>query len=235
MTHLNVALVSDVPELTLDALKPIAAALQIQVNGHFAPKWPVSASIEAHTEKGIPPGFWPIRIMADIGDPSAAGYHTDANNQPYAVVKFEDGWTVTASHELLEMLYDPFGNVLTPATINGKQVQVLRELCDPCEAFSYPVHGVMVSDFLTPHYYEPNGFVPDGRRYSFMSTLAGPMAVAVDGYLSWLDTASNRWFQETNFAGQGIQISDLGPNDKAARKGMSLREWISQASKIQRV
>ncbi len=228
MTHYNVALVSDVPELTIPALQDVAAALQIQVNGHFAPKWPISASIEAHSEKGTPPGFWPIRIMADIGDPSAAGYHTDANNQPYAVIQFAPDWTVTASHELLEMVFDPFGNSLVPAVINGKQVQVLRELCDPCEAFTYFIHGVQVSDFLTPHYYEKQP-VPH-LHYSFLNKLTGPMDVATDGYLSWLD--SGEWFQETNFAGQGIQISDLGPNSKADRNGMSLREWISQVSKV---
>ena len=231
MTHYNVALVSDVPELSLDALKPVAAALQIQINGHFAPKWPISASIEAHHESNIPAGFWPIKVLADIGDPSAAGYHTDQNNQPYAVIEFAPDWTVTASHELLEMLYDPFGNVLTPAIINGKHVQVLRELCDPCEAFTYLIHGVAVSDFLTPHYYE-SGPGQIGRHYSFLNKLAGPMDVAEDGYLSWLD--GDEWMQETNFAGEGIQISDLGPNDKAARMGMSLREWIAQVSKVLR-
>jgi hypothetical protein len=232
MTHYNVALVSDVPELTLDALKPVAAALQIQVNGHFAPKWPISASIEAHSEKGIPPGFWPIRIMADIQQPGAAGYHTDANNQPYALIQFASDWTVTASHELLEMLLDPFGNSLVPAVINGKQVQVLRELCDPCEAFTYFIHGVAVSDFLTPHYYEKQP--TPHLHYSFLNKLSGPMDVATDGYLSWLDTETNHWLQETNFAGQGIQISDLGPNSKADRNGMSLREWIAQVSKVLR-
>jgi hypothetical protein len=233
MTHYSIALVSDVPEITLNALQAVAAALQIQVNGHFAPKWPISASIEAHSEKGIPVGFWPIRIMADIGDPSAAGYHTDQNNQPYAVIQFAPDWTVTASHELLEMLYDPFGNALSPAVINGKQVQVLRELCDPCEAFSYNIRGVMVSDFLTPHYYE-NPFTSNPHsHFSFLNKLAGPMDVATDGYLSWLD--GNEWFQETNFAGEGIQISDLGPNSKANRNGMSLREWVSQVSKIKEV
>lgn len=232
MTHYNVALVSDVPELTLNALKIVAAALQIQINGHFAPKWPISASIEAHSEKGIPPGFWPIRILADIQEPGAAGYHTDANNQPYALIQFASDWTVTASHELLEMLFDPFGNSLVPAVINGKQVQVLRELCDPCEAFMYFIHGVAVSDFLTPHYYEKPA--SSHLHYSFLNKLAGPMDVATDGYLSWLDTETSEWWQMTNFAGQGIQIADLGPNSKADRDGMSLREWISQVSKIVR-
>jgi hypothetical protein len=231
MTHYNVALVSDVPELTLNTLKPVAAALQIQINGHFAPKWPIGASIEAHHESNIPAGFWPIRILADIGDPSAAGYHTDQNNQPYAVIEYAPDWTVTASHELLEMLYDPFGNALTPAIINGKHVQVLRELCDPCEAFTYFIHGVQVSDFLTPHYYDRTEHT--GFHYSFLNKLTGPMAVAEDGYLSWLD-GNGEWFQETNFTGQGVQISDLGPNDKAARGGMSLREWIAQVSKVLR-
>jgi hypothetical protein len=241
MTHYSIALVSDVPELTREALEPVAQALRIQTNGHFLPKWPIAqpsgVTIEAHTEAGIPPGFWPIKIQADIGDPSAAGFHTDANNQPYALIQYAPDWTVTASHELLEMLFDPFGNALAPATINGKPVQVLQELCDPCEGFSYPIAPnrtqavVTVSDFLTPHYYERSPFEA-GHHFSFLNKLSGPMDVGVDGYLSYLD--GNEWFQITNFAGQGIVVSDLGPNDKAAREGMSLREWISQVSKIER-
>lgn len=233
MTHYSIALVSDVPELTREALEPVAQALRIQVNSHFQPKWNIGATIEAHTEAGIPPGFWPIKIQADIGDPSAAGFHTDQNNQPYAVIQYAPDWTVTASHELLEMLFDPFGNALAPAVVNGKHVQVLQELCDPCEGFSYQItgSGIAVSDFLTPHYYERAVF-GDGRHYSLMNKLSGPMAVGVDGYLSYLD--GNEWFQITNFAGQGIQVTDLGPNDKAKRGGMSLREWISQVSKIDR-
>jgi hypothetical protein len=232
MKHYSIALVSDVPQLTLGALSPIAHALQVQANKHFAPLWGIRAIVEAHTEKDIPPGFWPIKIQANIGDPSAAGFHTDANNQPYAVVQYAPGWEITASHENLEMLFDPFGNALTPAMVNGKHVMVLQELCDPCEGFTYQTNGVPVSDFLTPHYYERAAF-GSGEHYSFLNKLGGPMAVGVDGYLSWLDPSDNHWYQETNFGGT-IQISDLSLNDKAARGGMSLREWISQVSKIER-
>jgi hypothetical protein len=225
LKHSYIALISDVPELTLEALGPIAHALQVQANKQFKPMWGIHANVEAFTETTIPTGFWPIRILANIGQPGAAGYHTDANNQPYAEIQYAPDWTVTASHEMLEMLFDPFGNALIPAVVNGQHVQVLQELCDPCEAFSYLTgDDVAVSDFVTPYYYE-RAVVPN-QRYSFLGNLSGPMAVAVDGYLSYLD--GNEWFQITNFSGQGIQVVDLGPNDKAGRQGLSLKEWVQK-------
>lgn len=45
--------------------------------------------------------------------PGEGGYHTDKHNQPYAKViasANDDSWTVDASHEIIEMLIDPYGN-----------------------------------------------------------------------------------------------------------------------------
>jgi len=224
----NIALVSEVPELPLADLTPVAAALQIQVQRDFFPIWNRIATVAAFDPKKIPHGFWPIRIQANIGDPNAAGFHTDANNQPFALIAYAPDWPLTASHECLEMILDPWGNWLTPTVRNGQSILVLREACDPCEDFSYQINGVTVSDFVKRGYY--TAAVPLTGSYSFMGILKHPLEVVTNGYLSWLDPATNHWFQETYFGGVD-QVVDLGPNSKEVRQGKALREWVDEQSR----
>ena len=103
----------------------------------------------------LPIGYWPIVIMDDIHESGAAGIHLDRNGQPFALVTASDRldvWSLTCSHELIEMLVDPFGNRLvagdSPKADQGR-AQFLVEACDPSEdaQFAYTVNGVVVSDF----------------------------------------------------------------------------------------
>lgn len=92
--------------------------------------------------------------------PGAAGFHDDENEQPFALVQFSNQWALTASHEVLEMLADPFGRRLvagqSPKAGQGR-VQFLVEVCDPSEdtAFAISVNGIKLSDFYTPRYFDP--------------------------------------------------------------------------------
>jgi hypothetical protein len=58
----------------------------------------------------------------------------------------------------------------------------LIEACDPCQACSYDISGVLVSDFITPHYFEPH-LLP-GVRYSFTGAITAPRQVLRGGYLT---------------------------------------------------
>ena len=100
--------------------------------------------------------------------------------RPYAVVQFSNRWTLTASHEALEMLCDPFGNLLHPSkslTENQGTVEFLVEVCDPSEAvpFSYQIDGVVVSDFYYPSFYNP--VENDRVVYSFTGACRHPREV----------------------------------------------------------
>ena len=117
---------------------------------------------------------------------------------------FEHGkeWSLTASHECLEMLGDPFGNRViageSPKKGQGR-VEFLVEVCDPCEAvnFSYRCNGVVVSDFYTPNYFDP--VKSAGTRYSFGGHITAPRQVLKGGYLSWHEPITNHWWQEIYF------------------------------------
>jgi len=165
----NVALLSDTPVVDFSQVSIVAAALNKQVTRDFGPLWEVGATVSGFdTLESVPVDYWPVIIRDDINQPGAAGYHTDDNGQPFSLVQADDSWALTSSHEALEMLADPFGN----RTIAGSpppaspdpisqfdRVIYLVEVCDPCESeqLAYTVNGVTVSDFITPHYYDPNG------------------------------------------------------------------------------
>ena len=91
------------------AFTRVAAALSKQASRDFGPIWKVAATVDAFTSlEDVPADYWPVIVQRDVED--AAGFHDDENGQPFAVVEYGPGWSVTASHEVVEMLADPFGH-----------------------------------------------------------------------------------------------------------------------------
>jgi hypothetical protein len=223
---INLALVSEVEGHDPADVARVAAALQRQATRDFAPLWDVPATVDAFPQlENVPVGYWPLIVETDINTPGAAGVHEDKNGQPFALISMSDSWSLTASHEMLEMLADPFGKRVLPgkSPMSGQgRVEFLVEVCDPCEgdAFAYTVNDILVSDFITPHFYDPKQAA--GVRYSFTGAIGGPREILQDGYISWHDPVSDHWWQETWF-GQSKQFKDLGVFD--AKSG-SLRAWI---------
>ena len=228
----QVALVSDTPTVGFSDVSAVAAALQKQATRDFGPIWQVSASVSAFdTLESVPVDYWPVIIRDDIDQPGAAGYHTDDNGQPFSLVQADDQWQLTASHETLEMLADPFGNRTVagapppqaPKPISAlTRVTYLVEVCDPCEdaQFAYGVNGHQLSDFITPHYYDPSAGTC--IQYSFGGNIKAPHTVLESGYVSFGNPVTNEWYQILVENGQ-TQVQDLG---KLSRNGRSLRETI---------
>src|SRR5229473_3449896 len=116
-----------------DLLK-VASALNVQASRDLQNIWNISAMVSALADpESIEPGVWPIFIVDDIGESGAAGLHLTEHQQPYALVQAGTTWSLTASHECLEMLVDPSGNRLVPssaikATGNGVQDVTTKKL-----------------------------------------------------------------------------------------------------------
>jgi hypothetical protein len=223
----QLALVTETKKVSFSALSRVSAALQKQATRDLAPIWKVKGTIDAFASlEDVPVGYWPIIVTEeDLGD--AAGIHEDKEGQPFALVKFENGWALTASHECLEMLVDPFGNRLIPGQSpikNQGRVEFLVEVCDPSEdtPFAYRVNGIVVSDFYTPNYFDP--VVATGVRYSFTGAIKAPRQVLRNGYLSWHDPISDHWFQEIFFSGTKPRFRDIGKI--TAQLGENLRALL---------
>jgi hypothetical protein len=235
MSLIQVGLVDKTKAIDPELMQAVAAALTIQVTRDLPQFWNVQATVtyEPNASK-IPAGVWPVFLVKTL-PPGEGGFHLDQHNQPFAKVIASPGsdeWTIDASHETLEMLVDPNGNRLQPSTSiqieNGKivdgtgQFGYLVEACDPCEAdnYAYPIQGVAVSDFLTPHFYDP--VVTPGTRYSFTGAIKAPRQILPGGYISWVNQQTNEmqqllWVDPT----KAPKIVNLGP-----ASGASLREWV---------
>jgi len=230
----HVALVSDTPSVSFADVSAVAAALQKQASRDFGPIWQVNATVSAFDKlESVPVDYWPVILRDDIQSPGAAGYHTDDSGQPFSLVQVDDSWQMTASHETLEMLADPFGNRTvagSPPPQSPQPVASLRrviyllEVCDPCEdgQFGYGVNGQQLSDFITPHYYDPNGST--GMQCSFRGNIKSPHMVLEGGYVSFGNPVTNEWFQIMVAGGQ-VQVNNLGTLN---RNGRSLRETIDE-------
>lgn len=208
MLATKVGLVDTTGTVDTQTMAAVAAALNVQVTRDLPKYWPVSASVSYLADpKKIPQGVWPVQLVRSL-PADEGGFHMTRHNQPYAKVIVTPGseeWAVDASHETIEMLIDPNGNRLQTSNsieiVNDKiqdgtgRFEYLVEACDPCEAdsFTYTIDGIAVSDFITPHFYDPD-VTPDAR-YSFTGAVKHPRQVLPGGYISWVDPTTNEMQQ----------------------------------------
>ena len=209
-----VALVDCTKTISPTDMSQASAALQKQATRDLGPIWGVDATVNYFPDlESVPIGYWPIIIVETVNDPSAGGYHTDQNHQPFSLILRGNGseWTLDCSHELCEMLVDPYGNRMTPGqslkTGQGR-VLYLVECCDPCEdpKYAYTIDGIMVSDFYTPDFLAPA--VSSSIRYSFNGSITKPLEILPGGYITWHDPADNTYWQLLYTSGKPV-IKDV--------------------------
>jgi len=226
----HVALISEVDGHDPGDVARVAAALQRQATRDLGPTWEVSATVDAFPSlEDVPVGYWPMMVRTDIEVEGADGIHLDEHNQPFALITYSDSWSRTASHEMCEMLVDPAASrtVPGPSPKPGQgRVSFVVEVCDPPEAaeFGYTVNDILVSDFYTPHFFDP--VAAEGVRYSFTGAIKKPREVLRGGYLSWLDPVSNHLWQERWFESEPefVDLTALSPG------GESLREQVDSVT-----
>ena len=77
--------------------------------------WGVAATVEPFAQLDhVPTGYWPIVLRDDVPAQGDVGLHLDHQGQPMALIQANNIWSLTASHEALEMLADPWGNRFVP-------------------------------------------------------------------------------------------------------------------------
>jgi len=163
-------------------LQPIVNAINKQIQQDFYPIWDIEAIISADPNCT----GWQVLIEDNSDVPGAGGYHdVDNNNIPYAKVFINSfnnmgfSWTVGLSHEILEMLADPYVNTLlavSPSFLFSKFY--MQEVGDPVEDYYYVIDNIQVSDFVYPNYFIPNSSPP----YDKLGILKQPLQVSPGGY-----------------------------------------------------
>jgi hypothetical protein len=230
-----VALVSLTRDVSTGNLMQVAAAVQKQVARDFTPLWGIHATVDAFERlQDVPTDYHPVVLFGqpeellgqlefEIGNVGAArlieqfaagrlgGIHLNAfSRQPFSLVKATDDWSVTVSHEVLEMLVDPYGNRLVAGrhpTDPDQRVRYLVEVCDPCQAVCYPVNGWKVSDFATPKFFDP--VENPAAFYSFTGALERPLQVLDGGYITWIDPRNSGLYQLAGGADQPALLADI--------------------------
>jgi hypothetical protein len=234
-----VALVDCTKSISPTDMSQTSAALQKQATRDLGPIWGIEATVNYFPDlASVPVGYWPIIIVETLNDPTAGGYHTDQSHQPFSLILRGEGadWTLDCSHELCEMLVDPYGNRMTPGQSlkEGQgRVSYLVECCDPCEDpnYAYTIDGIMVSDFYTPQFLAPA--VSSGVRYSFNGSITKPLEILPGGYITWQDPADNSYWQVQYFNGKRsiVDISTQVAASAQKTSDNSLRSCVDRITK----
>jgi hypothetical protein len=231
---IDLALVSELDPsvLPISELLGVSAALQKQIRRDVAPRWNVSASVDAFVSLDqLPPGHWPIYICEDIGLDGTEGIHKLPDNcQPYALVQFKDYWSLTASHEAIEMLIDPQGNrqLQGPSPRSGEgEVMFLVEVCDPVYNFDcgYLIDDYPVSDFCTPQFYDSI----NSGVYDITGHIQTPLNVAAGGYISYRNPSNGQWCRWSKFTDDpNGEYLPLGTDPDLS--ALDIRTWIDSCT-----
>jgi hypothetical protein len=147
-------------------------AVNRQIAHDFKPYWHVGAELRLEGSIGKDPdaealpelrGDAIIYLWDGMDVDDALGYHEmNAAGIPFGFVftqlvkELDEPWTVTFSHEALELLGDPETNRLVAGPHPKdpeKEVFHWYEMCDAVQDEKYKVDGIWVSNFLLPLYF----------------------------------------------------------------------------------
>lgn len=175
--------------VTDDDVRQALRGLQFQINYHFALHWNAGCTLNFVSADGrIPEKSWHLDILDRSPMEHMRGLHRTEDNQPrldvFARDDAESGrpWTVTASHEILETLADPWASWCWSVKEHDEQKFIGLEVCDPVADETYTVEiddaQVEVSNFVLPNWFRP-GSKP---KYDHLGTCQTPLEVRPKGF-----------------------------------------------------
>jgi hypothetical protein len=163
----------------------LIAAMQEFVDKHVAPVWGTRAKLVK--SKGFVPGQWAMVFLDDADHPRSLAYHDltpDGLPQAKVFVKTtlrnKKLVSVSASHELVEMLVDPAINMVTMRP-HSKLVYGY-ESADPVEELTFRVNRIPMTNFVYPTYFE-SFHKPGSVRFDHLGKINKPFEVHPGGYL----------------------------------------------------
>ncbi len=192
-----------------EELQSAIRAINRQIAEDFEPYWSLGAVLRLEGRGGKKPhkqsisdmrGDAVIYLWDKVDVDGALGYH-DTNNRgiPYGFVftelskKLKEHWTVTLSHEALELIGDPEVNLLVqgPHPENPRRyVFHWYEMCDAVQSETYKIDDVEVSNFVLPLYF--TGSEEIGGRNDFLGRIYNgktltSFGINPGGYIGFFD------------------------------------------------
>jgi hypothetical protein len=169
-------------------LQSAIRAVNRQIAEDFAPYWGFGAQVRLEGKSGrkrrdVDPAdmrgdaILYLRKNTDLVD--AEGFHDrHFSGIPYGFVFLDlsealgEEWSVTLSHEALELIADPQANLLVRGPHPGdrrRDVFHWFEMCDAVQSEAYKIDGVPVSNFVLPLYFTSSN--ERGGRNDFLGTI----------------------------------------------------------------
>ncbi|WP_432827323.1 hypothetical protein [Dactylosporangium sp. CA-092794] len=232
-------------------VQAVLRSVNQQINEDFQPYWSTGAQIRlgGRTDNSIDAerpvdlaGDAILYLLDDPNDPTlhgVLGYHEEnQRGTPFGFVftdisaQLGEDWSVTLSHEALELIGDANVNKLAagpdPRDPRNPDGYVLHwfEMCDAVQAESYEIDGIAVSNFVTPLYFTIGE--QEGGRNDYLS-LTHPggtlrsFGVNPGGYVGFLDPRTNSMdtFAADKQARQRLEIKS---RMRPTRRGMRYTE-----------
>jgi len=212
-------------------------ALNWQLDEGFSAAWGVNADVEFVARGKTPKkkNAWWLVVLDDSDWADALGYHdlTDDGFPSGKVFvrtshKYGEPWSVTASHEILEMLCDPYLKTMSGPEANG--VFYCQEICDAVQDESYQApNGVAVSNFMFPAWF---WIVPAYRGvFDFLKTCKAPFEVRPNGYMPlWSPTKG--WHDIWGKSARAARRSRKDVGSRTERRKAGEERWQNSAPDV---
>ena len=234
-----------------EELQGTIRAINRQIREDYEPYWHIGAELRLEGRSGTKPSKQSLTDMrgdavlylwdsVDVDD--ALGYHDTTNaGVPNGFVftelakQLKEDWTVTLSHEALELVGDPEVNLLVqgPHPVNAKRtVFHWYEMCDAVQAESYEIDGVKVSNFLLPLYFtggEEKGGRNDFLGRAYKGKTLRSFGVNPGGYVGYFDPEKG---DHDTFTAPGDAVAarrlKIKSQMKGARRGIRYQRYAAQ-------
>jgi hypothetical protein len=241
-----------------EELQSIIRAINRQINEDYTPYWSLGATLRLEGRSGKQPekekpedmrGEAVVYLWDEVNVDDALGYH-DKNYSgiPFGFVFTElskemgENWTVTLSHEVLELIGDPEANLLVmgphpnPAE-NNRTVFHWYEMCDAVQAQSYKIDDIEVSNFVLPLYF--TGTDEFEGRNDFLGRITKgksltSFGISPGGYVGFFDPQKND-MDTYSIKGDAVAKKRMEVKKKAegARRALRYQRYTSKLSQVQ--
>ena len=234
-----------------ERLQRAIRAVNRQIEKDFEPYWSLGAKLrlEGRSEKRPTKLSLPdlrgdaIVYLWDKADSDFLGYHErNARGIPFGFVfldisaALKEEWTVTLSHEALELIADPEVNLMVKGPHPRKPNRTVfhwYEMSDAVQSETYEIDGEAVSNFVLPLYF--TGSNERGGRNDFLGrphkgrTLRS-FGVKPGGYIGFFDpkTGKNHYYSEPDDPVAAKRLKIKG-RVKAGRRSARYRQALGMA------
>lgn len=187
-------------------------AINRQVREDFMPLWGSGRSLKMKPSSFNPsdsdtPAKDPVEadsviyLVDEASVEGALDYHDmNARETPVGFVfVLGDDWTVTLSHEVLEMILDPTVNIFIPGpdlrALDDDSRWLLHayEACRAVERSAYEIDLIGVSNFVTPTYFRASD--APRTRNDFLGIGVESFGVTEGSQLGVIDPDTGEWFE----------------------------------------